>query len=76
MDAEAPYTTLEPKWQLVRGRVRTGDLANHPIVPTAKSARPRPPEAPVTERRSRRNPCSETCRRPTKKASPYFDGKS
>jgi hypothetical protein len=39
MDAAVPYTTLEPKWQLVRGHVRTGDLASHSIVPTAKFAR-------------------------------------
>jgi hypothetical protein len=44
MDAEVPYTTLEPKWQLVRGHGHTGDLASHAIVPTAKSTRPRPPE--------------------------------
>jgi hypothetical protein len=35
MDAEVPYTTLEPKWQLVRGHVRIGGLAGHAIVPTA-----------------------------------------
>jgi hypothetical protein len=45
MDAEVPYTTLEPKWQLVRGHVRTGGLASHAIVPTARSSVPRPPEA-------------------------------
>jgi hypothetical protein len=39
MDAEVPYTTLEPKSQLVQGHVRAGDLASHAIVPTAKSAR-------------------------------------
>ena len=39
MDAEVPYTTLGPEWQLVRGHVRTGDLASHAIGPTAKSTR-------------------------------------
>jgi hypothetical protein len=39
MDAEVPYTTLEPKWQLAGDHARTGDLASHAIVPTAKSAR-------------------------------------
>jgi len=28
MDAEVPYTTLGPKWQLAGGHVRTGDLAS------------------------------------------------
>jgi hypothetical protein len=49
MDAEVSYTTLEPKWQLVRGHVRTGDLASHAIVPTANPPVPRPPEALVAE---------------------------
>jgi hypothetical protein len=33
MDTEVSYTTLEPKWQLVRGHVRTGS----PLVPAAQS---------------------------------------
>jgi hypothetical protein len=28
MDAEVPYTTLEPKWQLAGDHVRTGDPAS------------------------------------------------
>ena len=39
MDAEVPYTTIEPKWQLAGGHIRTGDFASHAIVPTAKSVR-------------------------------------
>ena len=57
MDAEVPYTTRVPKWQLVRGQLRTGDLASHAIVPTANPPVPRPPEALVANKTLVGEPC-------------------
>jgi hypothetical protein len=77
MDAAVPYTTLEPKWQLVRGHVRTGDLASHTIVPTAKSARST--AASSLGCRTAEPAESHVLRHvagPMKKTSPHYDGES